>query len=74
MAHNHYSSTTRTDRLEKLKKAVDRRDEILEAITNRLVDLQQLTLNHGTQLRALYDGRRADVVSLSQDSSQDKVS
>ncbi|KAK0632302.1 hypothetical protein B0T14DRAFT_29344 [Immersiella caudata] len=53
-----------TSRLERLKKAVDRRDEILEAISGKLADLQQLMLNHGTQLRALYDGRRADVAAL----------
>jgi hypothetical protein len=62
-----------TSQLGRLKKAVDRRDEILETITNKLLDLQQLMSNHGTQLRALYDGRRADVAPVLQDQPQTKV-
>lgn len=62
-----------TSQLGRLKKAVDRRDEILETITVKLIDLQQLMSNHGTQLRALYDGRRTDVAPVLQDEPQTKV-
>ncbi|KAK3362254.1 hypothetical protein B0T25DRAFT_512500 [Lasiosphaeria hispida] len=51
-------------RLKRLKEAVDTRDEKLEAIATRLVNLQQIMLNHGVQLRAVYKGRRADVAAL----------
>ncbi|KAK4447558.1 hypothetical protein QBC34DRAFT_440034 [Podospora aff. communis PSN243] len=50
--------------LERLNKAVNTRDGILEEISNKLSDLQQLMLNHGTQLSALYEGRREDIASL----------
>jgi hypothetical protein len=61
--------------LERLNKVVNTRDEILEAISSKLFDLRQLMLNHGTQLCALYDGRRADVASLLEEpASQNKAS
>jgi hypothetical protein len=69
MTHNHASNAMHTSRLDRLKKAADRRDELLEAVGSKLLDLQQLMLNHGTQLRALYDGRRADLAALLQDPS-----
>src|SRR6185295_17767730 len=51
-------------RLKRLQKAVDTRDDKLDAIAKKLVDLQQVMVNHGTQLCALYGGRREDVASL----------
>ncbi|KAK0731080.1 hypothetical protein B0H67DRAFT_475750 [Lasiosphaeris hirsuta] len=51
-------------RLKRLEEAVNIRDGKLEAITTRLVDLQQIMLNHGVQLHALYEGRRTDVTAL----------
>ena len=51
-------------RFERLKKAFDTRDAKLHAIVGKLVDAQQVILNHGTQLRALYQGRRKDVAEL----------
>ncbi|KAK0656708.1 hypothetical protein B0T16DRAFT_399997 [Cercophora newfieldiana] len=62
-------------RLDRLKKAVDRRDEVLKAIADKLDDLQRLMVGHGTRLRALYDGRRIEVSSVLQGlSPQDKAS
>jgi hypothetical protein len=51
-------------RFERLKKAFDTRDAKLHAIVRKLVDVRQVMLNHGTQLRALYQGRRKDVAEL----------
>ena len=61
-------------RLKRLKKAVDSRDQKLNAIAKTLVDLQQVMLNHGTQLRALYKGRRAEVAKLVESNSKEKGS
>ena len=61
-----------TRRLKRLKKAVDTRDRKLEAIANTLTDLQQVMVNHGTQLHALYKGRRAEVAALVTSNSKDE--
>ena len=61
-------------RLKRLKKAVDTRDQKLDAIAKTLVDLQQVMLNHGTQLHALYKGRRAEVAKLVESNSKEKES
>lgn len=56
-------------RLKRLQKAVETRDEKLRAIAGDLVNMQQIMLNHGTQLAALYKGRRATVASLTTETS-----
>lgn len=61
-------------RLKRLQKAVETRDEKLKAIAQDLVDMQRSMQNHGTQLAALYKGRRAAVAPLiAEASSQNKV-
>lgn len=58
-------------RLKRLKKAVETRDEKLEAICEKLVDIQQLMANHGSQLHALYGGRCANIAKLVEDGSKE---
>lgn len=61
-------------RLKRLQKAVETRDEKLKAIAENLVNMQQVMVNHGTQLAALYKGRRAEVAPLTTETpSQAKV-
>ena len=50
---------------------MDARDEKLQTIAEKLVDLQQIMVNHGTQLRALYKGRREDITALVSDAVGD---
>ena len=59
-------------RLKRLKKAVDTRDQKLEAISEKLVDLQQLMVNHGSHLHALYGGRCAKIAKLVEGGSKER--
>ena len=59
-------------RLKRLKKAVDTRDEKLEAVCEKLVDLQQLMANHGSHLHALYGGRCGKIEKLVEDGAKEK--
>lgn len=58
-------------RLKRLKKAVETRDQKLESICDKLVDLQQLMANHGSHLHALYGGRCAKIAKLVEDGSKE---
>lgn len=58
-------------RMKRIKEATDARDEKLHAIAGKLMDLQQIMVNHGTQLRALYKGRREDIAALASDAGAD---
>lgn len=58
-------------RLKRLKKAVETRDQKLEAICEKLVDLQQLMANHGSHLHALYGGRCGKIAKLVEDGSKE---
>ncbi len=50
--------------LRRLKQAVDRRDEAVALIVARMAEHQRKMLNLAIQLRALYEGRREDVMGL----------
>ncbi|KAK3694322.1 hypothetical protein B0T22DRAFT_67929 [Podospora appendiculata] len=56
-------SAIHASRLRRLVKAADLRDQKLREIAQKLVDLQLVTSNHGTQFRALYAGRHADITA-----------
>ncbi|KAK5658843.1 hypothetical protein OQA88_1655 [Cercophora sp. LCS_1] len=61
-------------RLKHLQKAVETRDEKLTSIAKKLVDMQAIMVDHGTQLGILYSGRRRDVAALAaRASAQAKV-
>ncbi len=51
-------------RIEAWEAAVMSLEDQRKAIVEKLNDMRQVTLNHGTQLQALYKGRRADVAAL----------
>jgi len=65
------SCLMRLRRAKRIKEAMDARDEKLQTIAEKLVDLQQIMVNHGTQLRALYKGRREDITALVSDAVGD---
>ncbi|KAK3335757.1 hypothetical protein B0T19DRAFT_17458 [Cercophora scortea] len=61
--YQNLQSAIHASRLRRLVKAADLRDEKLRALARKLVDLQLITYNHGTQFRALYAGRHADITA-----------
>lgn len=58
------SSLLHMRRMKRIKEATDARDQKLRAIAGKLADIQQIMVNHGTQLRALYGGRREEMEKL----------
>ncbi|KAK1829819.1 hypothetical protein QBC39DRAFT_262281 [Podospora conica] len=72
--YNDLHSAMRIRHFKRLKKAVDTRDQKLEAIAAKMGDVQQLMANHGSHLNVLYGGRRAKVAKLVEEKEKAKES
>ncbi|KAG7292674.1 hypothetical protein NEMBOFW57_002711 [Staphylotrichum longicolle] len=62
--HKDLRTALHISHLNRLKQALDRRDETVGRIARKLAEHQRRMLNLAIQLRALYEGRKEDVAGL----------
>ncbi|KAH6619503.1 hypothetical protein B0J18DRAFT_246753 [Chaetomium sp. MPI-SDFR-AT-0129] len=62
--HNDLRTAIHISHLNRLKEALNRRDEKASEIARRLAEHQRRMLNLAVQLQALYEGRREDIGGL----------